>query len=159
MPDRYRLEISHRDQLFSFALEKEVGLGRQLTPGEPIGKLYSHPGIGEDRIAIAPFSEVRVSRRQLLIRPTAGGIVVVNPSTNTVLVNDADLPPNEQRVCTRPTNIAFGPDSSYRARVCLEEDIGLKTLSHEPPRPSGQADRPSEVLKQLNLSASGSAAL
>src|SRR3989442_5516480 len=101
MPDRYRLEITHRDQVFSFALEKEVGLGRQLTPGEPIGKLYSHPGIGEDRVAVAPFSEVRVSRRQLLLKPTAGGVVVVNPSTNPVSVNDVQLVPNVHRVFRR----------------------------------------------------------
>src|SRR5438094_3111372 len=157
MPDRYRLEISHRDQLFSFALEKEVGLGRQLTPGEPIGKLYSHAGSGEDRIAVAPFSEVRVSRRQLLLRPTAGGIVVVNPSTNPVSVDDVELPPNEQRVCTRQAAISFGPDSAYRVQVCLEQDIGLQTLSHEPPVPGGSSNRPSEVLAQLNLSASSSA--
>ncbi len=157
MSDRYRLEVSHRDQLFSFALEKEVGLGRQLTPGEPIGKLYSHSGIGEDRIAVAPFSEVRVSRRQLLLRPTAGGIVVLNPSTNAVLVDDAELPPNEQRVCPRQASIAFGPDASYRAHICLEQDIGLKTLTHEPPRPGDIASRPSDVLDQLHLSASSSA--
>src|SRR5438552_10718611 len=106
MLDRYRLEISHRGQLFSFALEKEVGLGRQLTPGEPIGKLYSHPGMDEDRIAVAPFSEVRVSRRQLLLRPTAGGMVVVNPSTNPVLVDNVELPPNEQRICVRQASIS-----------------------------------------------------
>src|SRR4051812_29841264 len=109
MPDRYRLEISHRDQTFAFALDKEVGLGRQLTPSEPIGKLYAHAGSGEDRLAVAPFSEVRVSRRQLLLRPTAGGVVVVNPSTNPVFVDDAELAPNEQRVCTRQTSISFGP--------------------------------------------------
>jgi adenylate cyclase len=157
MPDRYRLEISHRDQHFSFALEKEVGLGRQLTPGEPIGKLDSHPGSGEDRIAVAPFSEVRVSRRQLLLRPTAGGIVVLNPSTNVVLVDDTELPPNEQRICPRKATIAFGPDNSYRAHVSLEQDIGLKTLTHEPPRPGDISSRPSDVLDQLHLSATSSA--
>lgn len=157
MPDRYRLEISHRDQFLSFALDNEVGLGRQLTPGEPIGQLYSHSGIGENRIAVAPFSEVRVSRRQLLIRPTAGGVVVVNPSTNPVFVDNGELPPNEQRVCARQASIAFGPDCSYRAFISLEQDIGLQTLSHEPPRPSGESNQPSDVLEQLNLSASPSA--
>jgi len=44
-----------------------------------------------------------------------------------------------------------------RVQVCLEQDIGLQTLSHEPPRPGGEANRPSEVLAQLNLSASSSA--
>src|SRR3954471_9619575 len=158
MPDRYRLEITHRDQFYVFELQKEVGLGRQLTPAEPLGKLYNHAGIGEDRIALAPFSEVRISRRQLLLRPTAGGIVVVNPSTNTVLVDDVELPPNEQRICTRQASISFGPDGSYRAHVRLEQDIGLQTLSHEPPRPGGSgATQPSEVLAQLDLSASSSA--
>src|SRR4029079_9295343 len=88
MADRFRLEITHRDQFFAFALDSEVGLGRQLSPTEPIGKLYSDPGIGENRIAIAPFSEVRISRRQLLLRPTHAGIEVINPSTNPVLIDD-----------------------------------------------------------------------
>ncbi len=158
MSDRYRLEITHRDQLYSFALEKEVGLGRQLTPSEPIGKQYSHSGSGEDRIAVAPFSEVRVSRRQLLLRPTSGGVTVVNPSTNPIVVNDTELAPNEQRVCPREARISFGPSGSYRAVVCLEQDIGLKTLSHEPPLPGASGvSRPSELLTQLELSSSSSA--
>src|SRR5262245_59869141 len=123
MADRYRLEISHRDQFFAFSLDQEVGLGRQLTPTEPLGKLYSHSGIGEDRIAVAPFSEVRVSRRQLLLRPTSGGVVVVNPSANPVFVDNGELSPNEQRVCARQASIAFGPDASYRALISLEQDI------------------------------------
>ncbi|HMC12645.1 MAG TPA: adenylate/guanylate cyclase domain-containing protein, partial [Pirellulaceae bacterium] len=161
MPDRYRLEISHRDRVFSFALDKEVGLGRQLTPAEPIGKLYSHSGMGEDRIAIAPFSEVRVSRRQLVLRPSASGIVVVNSSTNPVFLNDSvELAPNDQHVCPREGEILFGPGKAYKAHVWLEEDptIGLQTLSHEPPLPgSSGPNRPSEVLAQLELTATSSA--
>src|SRR5437868_10522690 len=99
MPDRFRLELTHRDQCLSFELDCEVGLGRQLSPTEPIGKQYSHAGIGENRIAIAPFSEVRVSRRQLLLRPTPEGIEVHNPSTNPILIDDAiELAPNGHRV-------------------------------------------------------------
>jgi len=157
MPDRYRLEISHGEQKFSVGLDKEVGLGRQLTPSEPIGQLYAHAGSGEDRIAVAPFSEVRVSRRQLLLRPTAGGIIVLNPSTNPVLVDHAELPPNQQRICDRQARISFGPDNTYHAHVCLEQDLGLQTLSHEPPVPGRAASQPADVLAQLELSASSSA--
>src|SRR5436190_21700191 len=122
MPDRYRLEISHGETVFSLALDKEVGLGRQLTPSEPIGKLYSHPGIGEERIAVAPFSEVRVSRRQLVLRPTSGGIAVVNSSTNPVFVNDAELAPNAQVVVPREAQIFFGPARSFKVHVWVEQD-------------------------------------
>src|SRR5207248_11603303 len=102
--------------------------------------------------------EVRVSRRQLLLRPTAGGIVVVNPSTNPLFVDEVELTPNEQRVCTRQATISFGPDGSYRAQVYLEQDVGLQTLSHEPPVPGASGStEPSEVLAQLNLSATSSA--
>ncbi len=161
MADRYRLEISNRDNTFSFALEKEVGLGRQLTPGEPIGKLYAHPGSGEDRIAVAPFSEVRVSRRQLVLRPVAGGVMVVNPSTNPVFVDGmAELAPSDQHLCAREAQILFGPGRAYKAHVWLEQDEGfdLHTLPHEPPRPgTSQADRPSDVLAQLELDGDSSA--
>src|SRR5262245_40570372 len=155
MPDRYRLEISHRDQHFSFALDKEVGLGRQLTPSEPIGQLYAHPGIGEDRIAIAPFSEVRVSRRQLLLRPTATGIIAVNPSTNPVYFDgDQELPPNEQHLFDGEGQISFGPDRTYQAHFWLDQQqtIGVYSLPDGPPLPGRSVSaRPSEVFAQLEL--------
>jgi adenylate cyclase len=161
MPDRYRLEISNRDHTFSFALEKEVGLGRQLTPAEPIGKLYAHPGSGEDRIAVAPFSEVRVSRRQLVLRPVSGGIMVVNPSTNPIFVDGvAELAPSDQHLCTREAQILFGPGRAYKAHIWLEqsESFDLHTLPHEPPRPGkNKADRASDVLAQLELTGDSSA--
>src|SRR5262245_45996684 len=138
MADRYRLEISHRDQFFAFSLDQEVGLGRQLTPTEPLGKLYSHAGIGEDRIAVAPFSEVRVSRRQLLLRPVNGGILVVNPSTNPVFVDGGlELAPNDQWLCPDEERIAFGPGGSYVVHVWLEStaETDLHTLPHDPPLP------------------------
>src|SRR4051794_17663142 len=114
MADRFRVEITHRDEFFAFALDSEVGLGRQLSPAEPIGKLYSHAGIGESRIAIAPFSEVRVSRRQLLLRPTPTGIEVLNPSTNPILIDDSfELPPSGQHVIEKEGQIAFGPSRLY----------------------------------------------
>jgi adenylate cyclase len=162
MPDRYRLEISHREQFFAFALDQEVGLGRQLTPAEPLGKLYSHAGSGEDRIAIAPFSEVRISRRQLLVRPTAGGIAVVNPSTNPVFIDDTtELAPNGQWLFAREGRIAFGPGKSYSVRVWLDQSHAeLHTLPHVAPKPGRtSAHRPSDVLAQLDLPAEGAAAV
>src|SRR4051794_8879728 len=156
MPDRYRLEITHRDQFYVFELDKEVGLGRQLTPAEPLGKLYNHAGIGEDRIAIAPFSEVRISRRQLLLRPAAGGVMVVNPSTSPVYIGDAtELAPSGQWLCPRNERITFGPGRAYQIRVSTEstQDFQLHTLPHSSPVPGRAAgDRPSDVLAQLEMS-------
>src|SRR3954467_12628744 len=163
MPDRYRLEITHRDQFYVFELQKEVGLGRQLTPSEPLGKLYAHAGSGEDRIAIAPFSEVRLSRRQLLLRPATGGILVVNPSTNSVFIDETtELAPSAQWLCTSEAAIAFGPGRSYIVRLSLDPKTGmdLHTLPHEPPVPRRRAsDRPSDVLSQLQLSTDDASAM
>lgn len=156
MPDRFRLEITHRDQFFSFTLDSEVGLGRQLSPSEPIGKLYSHAGIGENRIAIAPFSEVRVSRRQLLLRPTPEGIEVLNPSTNRILIDGAiELEPNGHRAIGKEGQIAFGPSRLYQIRVWLEkeESVELHTLPHESPVPGkSKAVDPAEMVASLRLS-------
>jgi adenylate cyclase len=156
MADRYRLEITHRDQFYAFELDKEVGLGRQLTPAEPLGKLYNHAGIGEDRIAIAPFSEVRISRRQLLLRPTAGGVMVVNPSTSPLYLGNAtELGPGGQWLCPRNERITFGPGRAYEVRISQEatQDFELHTLPHSSPVPGrAAADRPSDVLAQLEMS-------
>jgi adenylate cyclase len=156
MADRYRLEVTHRDQFFSFTLEAEVGLGRQLSPAEPLGKLYSHPGIGENRIAIAPFSEVRVSRRQLLLRPASAGIEVVNPSTNSVVIDGSiELEPSAMHLVTREAHIAFGPGQKYRAHVWLEkeESVELHTLAHEMLIPGkSHTLAPTEMMTHLSIS-------
>jgi adenylate cyclase len=162
MSARYRLEISHRDQFFSFMLESEVGLGRQLTPAEPLGKLHPHAGSGEDRIAIAPFSEVRVSRRQLMLRPATGGILVVNTSANPVFVDDdTELAPSAQWLCAKEGRISFGPGRSYHVRVSLDlSPTDLHTLPHSPPVPGrGTVGKASDVLAQLDLPADHASAM
>jgi adenylate cyclase len=158
MADRFHLEVTHRDQFFSFSFDGEVGLGRQLSPAEPFGKLYPHPFIGENRIAIAPFSEVRVSRRQLLLRPTDNGIEVLNPSTNSIVIDDAfELPPNGQHLIDKEGRIAFGPSRLYQVRVWLEKEdsVELHTLPHEAPVPGNdQTVQPADMVASLNLSGS-----
>lgn len=157
MSDRFRLEVTHRDQFYSFTLDSEVGLGRQLSPTEPLGKLHAHPGLSENRIAIAPFSEVRVSRRQLSLRPTAEGIDVVNTSTNPILIDGrSELAPSEDYLVTAEAEIAFGPSQLYKARICVEkeESVELHSLPHESPIPSkSHAVAPAEMLTRLALSA------
>ena len=152
-----QIEISHRERiLHSFRLSQPVVLGRQLSPTEPQWQLRHHAGSGDERMAIAPFSDVRVSRRQLLLRPGPEGVEVENTSTNPVLVdNREELAPTSKRLIGGPCRLSFGPDASYVVSLWPAEapDPQMQTLPHQAPAPSeSDSDEAVTALAALKLS-------
>lgn len=162
MAKTYRLEITHRDQYYAFSLTGEVVLGRQLTPTEPLGKLYHHPELNEDRIAVAAFSELRISRRQLALRPLSNGVEITNPSTTPVFLDESrELGSGQQSTVHGPGRIYFGPARSYRIEIALESDVAIElhTLPNPMPIPTGSRGRlTADVVADLELSVHSAAA-
>jgi len=137
--DSYQIDILHREQLqHTFALAGRVVLGRQLNPREALGQLAGHAASGDERLAMAPFSDVRVSRRQLQLTPVAGGVEVENTSTNPVLIDHRiELGPGMKRVLAAPCRLAFGPDAAYVVVIWPENSSQeMHTLPHLAPSPS-----------------------
>ena len=139
MPNILVADITHRKHLIlSLRAEGEVVIGRQLTPNEPLGQVYDHAESGSRRAAIASYSEVRVSRTQLALRPTDNGIAVVNRSPTTVLIDDAtELPAGEEISLAGACRISFGPLRAYSAHVWPErnEPLDVYSLPHQAPVP------------------------
>jgi Adenylate cyclase, family 3 (some proteins contain HAMP domain) len=141
--ESYQIEVLHGERLqHSFMLCGRAVLGRQLNPREAQWQLARHEASGDDRMAIAAFSDVRVSRRQLQLVPVASGIEVENTSTNPVLIDHrAELAPGARRVLTAPCRLAFGPDASYVVAVWPGDTSALEmhTLPHQAPAPTPDA--------------------
>ena len=155
--DTYLLEVFHGQRLkHSFTLSGRIVLGRQLNPREQEFEQVHHAASGDDRMAIALFSDVRVSRRQLQLTPIRGGLEVENTSTNPVLIDHhTELPAGARRVLPAPCRLSFGPDASYVVAVWPGEGGGpeMHTLPHQAPAPSVDAsDEGLTALRPLALS-------
>lgn len=155
--ESYQVEIFHGERLeHSFALAGRIVLGRQLSPKEGKWHLARHEASGDERMAIAPFSDVRVSRRQLQLAPVANGVEVENTSTNPVLVDHrTELGPGARRVLAAPCRLAFGPDASYVVSIWAGESSALEmhTLPHQAPTPTtNDSDDALAALAPLALS-------
>jgi adenylate cyclase len=155
--DTYVVEIFHGQRLkHSFTLAGRVVLGRQLNPREHEFALASHAASGDERMAIALFSDVRVSRRQLQLCPVTGGLEVENTSTNPVLIDHhAELPPGIKRLLHVPCRLSFGPDASYVVAIWPSDRTGpeVHTLPHQAPAPSiDSGDEGLTALRPLALS-------
>ena len=150
------IEVLFREQQrYALELSGEVVVGRQLTPSERMGEVKRHEGSGDERLAVAQFSEVRVSRRQVLLRPTTEGVLVANPSTNPVYVDgDTQLAAGAERICHTPCRISFGPERAYCISVSsrLEDPVEMQTLNHAAPVPADEeADDAITALQPLSL--------
>ncbi len=155
--ESYRIEIFHGERLqHSFSLGGRIVLGRQLSPKEGQWHLARHEATGDERMAIAPFSDVRVSRRQLQLMPVATGVEVENTSTNPVLVDHrTELEPGARRVLAAPCRLAFGPDASYVVSIWAGDSGAqeMHTLPHQAPAPAGDdSDEALTALAPLALS-------
>jgi adenylate cyclase len=149
--EKHQVEIFHGERLqHTFTLAGRAVLGRQLSPKEALWQLARHDASGDDRMAIAPFSDIRVSRRQLSLVAAAGGVEVENTSTNPVLIDHrTELAPGERRIMPAPCRLAFGPDASYVVAIWGGESTALEmhTLPHQAPTPA--ADGSDEALTAL----------
>ena len=153
----FQVEVFHGERLqHSFALAGRVVLGRQLNPREGQWQLAHHEASGDERMAIAPFSDVRVSRRQLSLLPVPTGVEVENTSTNPVLIDHrSELAPGARRVLAAPCRLAFGPDASYVVSIWAGESSAMEmhTLPHQAPAPSADdSDEAITALEPLALS-------
>jgi adenylate cyclase len=90
-------------------------------------------------MAVAPFSDVRVSRRQVQLRPLPAGIEAENVSTNPVLIDGREeLPPGERKLLAAPCRLSFGGDGAYVVALwAAESDSQLRTLARPAPAPGG----------------------
>lgn len=154
--DTYQIEVFNSERLqHSFALAGRAVLGRQVSPKEKMWQLARHEASGDDRMAIAPFSDVRVSRRQLQISPLTTGVEVENTSTNPVLVDHrTELEPGSRKTLAAPCRLAFGPDGSYVVSIWAGDSsaVEMHTLPHQAPTPSNGGEEGITALAPLTLS-------